>query len=559
MKNPVIAIALDSAEPQLLEKWMSQGYLKNLNQLRQQGIYGQLNNTINYGNTSTTASSTELVWTMFLTGCLPHKTGYWGPVQYKADSYEINHDNVNGGYDFKEYQPFYALGEKYRIAAFDLSGSILSQQVNGMQILGWGGHFPHTPSHSLPANLLPDLIQQYGKNPIFHKDHGYWWDRAFVDRLQQGIKESISTRSAICRDLLKREDWDLFLTSFSETHSAGHYFWHLSQPDHPLYPYKSKEAAGGDPLLKSFQDVDQAIGEILAEAPDSAYVMLFAVHGMESNYTDMSSMMFLPEVLYRYCFPGKVGLAPGRIGVTPPPLIANPVRRTWAGEIWQRKYESNPIKRLLRPWTPSKFLRSGQQPDLISPYELHEQSAPLNWMPAMWYKPLWSQMKAFALPAFASGQIRINLQGREPNGIVAPSEYDAVCNELTQILYRLRDARTGNPIVKEVVRTRQNATEDGPEFSDADLVLIWQEHPTDVVDSPDLGRIGPVTYYRPGGHSDKGFLMAKGPGITPGSSLSAGETIDMGPTILKLMDAPIPRHLDGKPLLDVSASLATVG
>jgi predicted AlkP superfamily phosphohydrolase/phosphomutase len=42
--NPVIAIGLDAVEPSLLEKWMSQGYLKNLSRLREQGIYGRLDN-----------------------------------------------------------------------------------------------------------------------------------------------------------------------------------------------------------------------------------------------------------------------------------------------------------------------------------------------------------------------------------------------------------------------------------------------------------------------------------------------------------------------------------
>ncbi|NES45376.1 MAG: nucleotide pyrophosphatase, partial [Moorea sp. SIO2C4] len=48
MKTPVIAIGLDAADPLLLENWMSQGHLKTLNKIRQQGIYGRLNNTVNY-------------------------------------------------------------------------------------------------------------------------------------------------------------------------------------------------------------------------------------------------------------------------------------------------------------------------------------------------------------------------------------------------------------------------------------------------------------------------------------------------------------------------------
>jgi hypothetical protein len=231
------------------------------------------------------------------------------------------------------------------------------------------------------------------------------------------------------------------LTVFGETHSAGHDFWHLSQPDNPLYPYKKGNGVNGDPMLQAFEDVDRAIGEIVAAVPDPAYVLVFAVHGMENNVTDMFSMTFLPELLYRFNFPGKVGIAGGKLGVTPPPPITNPRRKSWSGEVWQLKYDPNPIKQFLKRWTPSKFdkfLDSKQQDDLVSPYELLKQSAPLNWMPAMWYQPLWSQMKAFALPAFAAGHIRINLQGRERKGVVPISEYEALCEELTHYFIALR-------------------------------------------------------------------------------------------------------------------------
>ncbi|MBW4564841.1 MAG: alkaline phosphatase family protein [Mojavia pulchra JT2-VF2] len=558
MKTPVIAIGLDAADPVLLENWMSQGHLKNISQIRQQGIYGRLNNFVNYNGVSTEFSATEPSWVAFLTGCLPNKTGYWDTIKYEASNYKTSCDIINGGYDYKEYPPFYALGDHYRVATFDVPVTTLSEQINGLQVLGWGGHFPFTPSHSLPSGLLPSLNDKYGKSTILHNDTGIWWDRHYIEWLQKELKQTINTRSAICRDLLKREDWDLFLTVFSETHSAGHDFWHLSQPDHPLYSYKKlRKGVAGDPILNAFEQVDQAIGDILAEIPDHAYVVLFSVHGMGVNITDMLSMTFLPEILYRYNFPGKVGLAPGKLGETPPPLRTNPIRKYWLGEVWRQKYEANTLKRFLKPLTPCRFLHSGPN-DLISPYQLAQQQDDLAYMPARWYAPLWPQMKAFALPNFSDGHIRINLQGREPEGIVSPCEYDGLCTELTEMLYRLKDARTGELLVKDVVRTRHSPTENDPKLPDADLVVMWHDRPTDIVDSPDIGRIGPIIYYRPGGHRPRGFLMAKGPNIAPGSSLPEGQILDLAPTILELMGAPIPDYFDGKSLLPFFAAKSAV-
>jgi len=81
-----------------------------------------------------------------------------------------------------------------------------------------------------------------------------------------------------------------------------------------------------------------------------------------------------------------------------------------------------------------------------------------------------------------------------------------LCDELSQQLYRLKDGRTGKPMVQRIIRTRQYATERDPKLPDADLVVVWQEeHATDVVDSPDLGRIGPVPHHRTGSHRSNGF------------------------------------------------------
>jgi hypothetical protein len=118
------------------------------------------------------------------------------------------------------------------------------------------------------------------------------------------------------------------------------------------------------------------------------------------------------------------------------------------------------------------------------------------------------------------------------------------------MLHKLTDARTGQPIVKSVVRSRTSPFEDDSTLPDADLVVLWHEQPCDVVDHPTLGRVGPVPYSRPGGHRPQGFLMLDSPGENTQSFHSqAGGAIDLAPTLLDLMNAPIPQYLDGKSLL----------
>src|SRR5688572_23346468 len=137
MKTPVVAIGLDAADPELLEAWMAAGHLPNLRKLREQGGYGRLRNLEYY--------KAETPWTMFLSGCGPEKIDYWTPVKFFEGSYRV--DEI-GAYDFIKYPPFYALGDDYRVAVFDVPQTALSKRVNGLQVLAWGAHSPQTPSHS---------------------------------------------------------------------------------------------------------------------------------------------------------------------------------------------------------------------------------------------------------------------------------------------------------------------------------------------------------------------------------------------------------------------------
>ena len=96
--------------------------------------------------------------------------------------------------------------------------------------------------------------------------------------------------------------------------------------------------------------LDQAIADIVAAAPENATIVVFSVHGMGDNGTDLLSMTILPEIMYRYNFPGKIGIGAG--GPLDPP-VTNPVRKSWTANIWSHRFESNPVKRKLRPWMPA--------------------------------------------------------------------------------------------------------------------------------------------------------------------------------------------------------------
>lgn len=544
--NPLILIGMDSAQPPLLEKWMSKGYLPNISYLKSQGVYGHLDNFRD--------SNVETAWTTIATGCSPETTGFWGMIGLNEKTYNVE---TYAAYQYKEYPPFFAHLKDYRIATFDVPQLRIREDINGLQIGGWGAHSPQVPSSSVPQSLWEEIISKHGNHPGLHNDYAVCYDLERTLEIEKKLLTGITRRIEICKDLLTREPWDLFYTVFGESHGGGHLFWHLSQPDHPLYEI-FKPLIDHDPLLNIYQAMDKAIGEILEVAPPNANIVLFSAHGMGTAQIDLPTFAFLPELLYRYSFPGKYGLGYSDSSEPIPPKITSIKWNYWERHIWGTKYDSNPLRRFLRNELPTKVFNLLQpwidpisENDLIFDTQLKKQGETVvPWNPAQWYKPLWSKMKAFAIPSFSEGYVRINLKGREAQGIVDLSEYDSVCDEITELLYSLKDARNGLPMVIRVVRTRENGGDRNPKLPDADLVIVWrEEHMTDIVESSTYGKIGPFPYYRSGGHREKGFILACGENIPKGLELSENHVLDLPPTILTLMGADIPEHLEGKTLL----------
>ena len=539
--RPLIAIGLDAADPLLVERWMDEGRLPTLARLRAGGVYTRLAN-FDY-------CRAEAACTSFLTGCPAWQTGRWGSFKFHADDYTV--DDLQA-YAFDEYPPFYAATPGRRVAVFDLPQTRIAPDMNGIQVLGWGAHSALTPRTSVPEGLLEDLTARYGEHPTYDKDHCALWDDRAMQELKAGLETGIARRARICRDLLQREPWDLFLTYFGETHSAGHFYWHLSSADHPLH---ATAAGRGDWLLDIFQSVDRAIGDIVAAAPPDAWVVLFSDHGMEPNSTDLPSLVFLPEVLYRWSFPGQLGLERGPSKGLPPPVVPR-AGRSWTDEVWARKHDPNPVTRVMRRRLPVEFFHYTIEARLgIDGVPLCPEDCHLGHEPPMWYHPAWPRMKAFALPSFSEGYVRLNVRGRERDGIVDPADYRGTCDEIEALLHQMRNPRTGSPLVRKVMRSRTTAQEGDPKLPDPDLLILWTAEPADIADTP-FGRIGPMPFQRSGSHVERGFLLASGPDLPSVVTSAEPHALDLAPTLLSLLDVPVPAYMEGKALLEPAGSRA---
>lgn len=547
MTSPTIAIGLDAADPVLLEEWMAAGKLPHLAELLKVSSYGRLETYDWY--------RAETPWTTFLTGVSPQRTGYWSPIKYEAASSEIRMEHA---FNFREFPPFYAYAPEAHVTIFDMPQAPLVAGLNGEQVLAWGTHSGQTESVSLPPELWEEIAKKHGRHPLLNEDGANCYSLESMQNLADRMKIGIERRKNAFLDLIKTNHSDFALTIFGEAHVAGHYFWHLSQP-HPLSG-EFRRTNAPDLLLSSFQAIDDAIGEIVEESPEDATIVVFSAHGMGSNVMDLPSVVFLPEFLYRWSFPGHEAIGTARADESVPAMIAVEEMKSqyFADAVWKRTRERNPLLNVLKRVLPKRFVDRVERrlpkshsasPHVASPWELREQGQVQPFQPATWFMEYWPTMKAFALPSFSEGYIRINVKGRDATGVVEPEDYEKVCDEIIQDLNELIDSRSGRPMVARVIRTRTSLAEETEKSPDADLVVVWQEETAaDTVESPKIGRIGPLPFLRTGSHRAGGFLMVHVPGEKQMPVRDNGHAVDLAPSLIKLMGAEAPPQMEGTAL-----------
>ncbi len=534
MAPPLLAVALDAADIDLIRGWAAAGHLPTLAGLLARGTCFTLNGPALYRN--------EVPWVSLLTGCGPERTGYWTPLRFRPGRYAVAD---GGGYSYAACPPFYALAPGRRVTVFDLPhcGRVFPG-VAGAQVLGWGAHSPMGGLQSSPAALAGALRRRFGAHPAMRmQNRGAWWDGQRLARLHAALLAGVRRRGAILRALLAERPADLHVFAFGETHIAGHHFWHLSDRGHPAHGRNRPPLP--DLLLDVYRAVDRELGLLVERAPAGARLLVFSPEGGAANWCDLNSLLFLPEFLFRWSFPGRSLQDAGGAAAS---AAVVPAGSDWVRAVWRDRFSCLPPPWLPRPLC-SGFRRLAGWPGFGFPAYVLRRLGPLQWQPPAWYRPWWPRMKAFALPSYGDGYVRVNLRGREPRGIVDPGDYDALCRDLEARLLRLSDPRDGRRLVRAVVRPGE-ALAGLPVAMrpDADLVVLWEQRPNDAAEDPQAGRLGPAPFWKSGSHRPLGFLIGLGPGLLPARPAGRAQVIDVAPTVLELLGAPRPGHLGGAPL-----------
>lgn len=508
----VVVIGIDAAEAPLLEQWAAGGSLPNFARMQSAGRKYRLRNPMR--------TLPGAIWPEITTGESAGKLPlYFHPRQLhtgEARRRPVAPDELN-----TEHFYWTVAGRAGRkVAAIDQVQTVLAASFNGIQVVEWGLHDPTYGFATDPPSLADEIRKRYGKHPGHptRSCDAHGGTQEGYEQLLGGLLKGAAKKSELLVDLLGRESWDLFTCAFGEAHCAGHQLWHFHDPGSPSHDSEAP-ARLRTGLRSVYEQIDSGVGTLLnATSPDTT-ILIFTSHGMGPY---IGGPQMLPEVLAR------LGLTSGGDSA-----FARCMRRAKTKALQMPK-RMHPLLRPLLEISPLKRIQEATG-SLLDPLES-------------------PRTRAASLINNRCGAIRLNLRGREPSGGVEPGpEAERLVDLIKRELRALKDPRTNQAIVDEVITATEVFGDDHHEDV-PDIMVVFR---TDlgvleqcVSDSVGLVRVGVnyPGYPRTGDHTPESRLWILGPGVRPGECRDQGDVLDIAPTVLSLLEVPLPDWLEGRPL-----------
>ena len=504
----VLLIGLDSADADLIEQWAAAGYLPTFARLRSEGMWGRLGTSAEVMHVS--------AWPTLYTGTTPGHHGMYHAYQVRAGDQLVHRTEPQ----WCGQPPFWKFLDDAgrKCIVFDAFMNYRLPDFKGVQILDYGTWTWFGEPGSTPPGMLREIQRRFGRYPApEHSNLVQVPDD--TQRFAAQLIDGAATKGRIVEALLREQDWQMMFVTFGEPHGAGHYLWHVGDPSYPTHP---ADAPKVNYVRDVYAAVDAAIGGILEAAGDDVLVLVTSGDGMGPNY---SGCHLMPEMLHRlgHYYAGNVG-GDGPATTAPKKGLLSAVRQ--AIPLGLRQSVSRCMPRSMRYRLSMKWVNSGID---------------------------WSRSKLFCIPNSNEAYFRVNLQGREPLGIVsAGSEYQDLLSSLTEELDQLRNPANGLRAADRIFDMDQVFR--GPRRGDLpDAVINWnlEARVLDAIESPRAGLIRKqpghaVSPFYNGNHRAAAFVLARGPSVPAGQTLEDGHILDIAPTVLNSLEVEIPRHFEGR-------------
>jgi predicted AlkP superfamily phosphohydrolase/phosphomutase len=497
----LLIIGLDGATFDLIKPWAAEGKLPTLAKLMHDGVTGDLESTL--------PPVTSPAWPTFMTGKNPGKHGVFDFIRPRAGTFDmVNASQIKGKLLWE------ILSEAgYSVGVLNVPITYPPRKVNGYMVPGLLS--PDQGKTVYPPDLLKPYEAELGK---YRLTPNVQYKAGNEDEFIADLHDLIDTQLRYALRLMKDRPTDVLMLHFLATDNGSHALWRFMDQSHPRHD-PALFVKYGDALQKVYQHLDRAVAEIESAVSNQHSTIIMSDHGFGPLYRTINlNILFIEKGLMhlRPKFFTQLRWWAFRNGLTP--ATAYKILSKFGLQNITAK-----VSRKARNEMVGKFL-SFEDVD-------------------------WSRTIAYSMGHV--GQIYLNVQGREPHGIVTPDRYAEARQQVIDALNTLTDPAIGQPLVDRIIPREEAAH--GP-YADqgADLHLILDGYKT--IAFPLFATEGRVLTPQirgdSGCHRLHGIFIGSGAAFVNGGAVPNARIIDLAPTILHLLNVPVPEDMDGRILSD---------
>ena len=502
-----LLIGLDAGCRSVLEPLVEDGAVPHLRSIFDGGADGALRSQI--------PPWTPSAWPSVYTGVNPGKHGVFGFLTFDGYDWDV----VNASH--VRERTLWELLDHHGRSSVVVNAPVTHPPgaIDGAVIPGYTA--PEDPDCH-PDGLLSEVREAIGDYRVYAPRD------ASGDETVEWYERLVGMRGEAFRYLADRFDPDFGFVQFQQTDTVFHEF------------------PGDDEKVRTvYEAVDEQVGAIL-DACDPDTVVVCSDHGM-GEYTGHEFRVneFLREQ-------GLVETKGGGEGMPTWSTIAtNQLQEGKAGKA-EADAEPGLVERGLAAGASVGLTsqRINAALDAVGLADFVAERVPADVARAAAEQVDFSASAAYMRDRIELG-VRVNLQGREPDGVVPPESYDQVRDDLVAMLSAV-ETPDGRPVFERVARREEVFS--GPYLEDApDVVTIPADFDQFLSTRVGDGRFGPPT--EPYNHKREGIVALAGEGIDDDADLACAHLFDVAPTVLATLGLPVSDRMDGS----VLPAVASVG
>jgi predicted AlkP superfamily phosphohydrolase/phosphomutase len=506
--RPVWLIGLDAADLSRIERLAACGDMPYLAEILGRGARGRVS--------SVPTGLSAMIWPKWFEG--GHTGSRYFSKQWNPDRMCLERITATRG----DPEPFWCDLDRrgLKVCVVDVPQAPKLPLRHGVAIQGWQVH-DLFDRWSEPSGLWKELTRDHGAPLLGPESYGRQTPASLL-ALRRQLLAATRQAGELVRGLMRRGPFDVFVMILGGLHRGGHYLWDTSQVE--LRGANRDEVRLLETALDEiYKAADRAVGQLIEHAPAGARVLVFSLHGMESNNGWSERLQ---------SFAGMLSDAGNRSA------------RATLLQSLRRRVPTGAMQRAL------DFL-----PERLGNRVLEFTSARMyDWQQTAW----------FVLPSDLAGFLRLNLLGREARGIVSSGEQaNSVEDMLIETFSRIEDL-DGRSIVATIERVNDLvAGADRFRRYLPDLLLNW--HPIKASDTAGLRLNGqeiarwpagePFDSGRSGNHATEGWFVAFGPGLSRRTDPALHDINAIVPSVYRWLGLEPPGRFVGKPLFSLIPSL----